>query len=74
MIIEIDNTDCTANVSHISITVNRTVSLRSQGSGTSDHATLFRKTINGVAAGQAFIVIFYLLREQMQLEKLSKCL
>jgi len=59
MIIEIDNTDCTANVSHISITVNRTVSLRSQGSGTSDHATLFRKTINGVAAGQAFSVFYH---------------
>lgn len=37
------------------MTVNRTVSLRSQGHGTTDHATLFRKTINGVAAGQALI-------------------
>jgi len=55
MIIEIDNSNCSANINNISITVNRTVSMRSQGHGTSDHATLFRKTINGVHAGQAFI-------------------
>jgi len=66
MIIEVDNSQCKANISNINITVNRTVNLRSQGAGTADFATLFRKTINGVAAGMAYVVFKMLHRVKTQ--------
>lgn len=56
MIIEVDNTNCTANVNTISISVNNQVTLRSQGHATSDSRTFFTKQINGVYAGQALTV------------------
>jgi hypothetical protein len=57
MIIEIDNSQCTANVNTISITVTNQVTLRSgQGAQTSDSRTLFTKTVNGVAAGASYVV------------------
>ena len=43
MIIEIDNTQCTANIKSISISVNNVVTLRSQGSSTSDSRTFYSK-------------------------------
>jgi hypothetical protein len=62
LIIEIDNTACTANINTISISVNNQVTLRSQGHSTSDSKSFFNKQINGLAAGQALVVtkIFYL--------------
>jgi hypothetical protein len=73
MIIEVDNTNCTANINTISITVSNTVTLRSQGHGTSDHRTLFSKTINGVYAGQAFTVLFRLSRVTKPFDSSFKC-
>lgn len=62
MIIEVDNTNCTANVNTISISVNNQVTLRSQGAATSDSRTFFTKQINGVYAGQALTVTMRLFR------------
>lgn len=57
MIIEIDNSMCTANLTNISIGISNTVTMRSSGSSTSDHIPIFSKTINGVYAGQTAKVI-----------------
>ena len=62
MIIEVDNTNCTANVNTISISVNNQVTLRSQGHATSDSRTFFTKQINGVYAGQALTVNIWICR------------
>lgn len=62
MLIELDNTNCKANVSTISITVTNHVSLRSQGRATGDTKNLFSKVINGVPAGMAFVVLKHLFR------------
>ena len=53
MIIELDNTQCKANINTISISVTNNVTLRSQGRSTGDHYTIFSKAVNGVAAGGA---------------------
>lgn len=57
MIIEIDNSMCTANLTNISIGISNTVTMRSSGSSTSDHIPIFSKTINGLYAGQTAKVI-----------------
>jgi hypothetical protein len=63
MIIEVDNSQCTANIKTISITVTNKVTLRSgTGAQTSDTRTFLSKTINGVAAGVAYVVFFYFYR------------
>lgn len=56
MIIELDNTACTANINSISIRVTNHVTMRSQGASTGDSRTLFHKAINGVPAGMACTV------------------
>jgi hypothetical protein len=53
MIIELDNTQCTANINSIYIKVTNSVTLRSQGRATGDNYTIFTKRVNGVAAGAA---------------------
>jgi len=53
MIIELDNTQCKADISSISIRVSNSVTLRSQGRSTSDNYTIFTKVVGGVAAGGA---------------------
>lgn len=53
MIIELDNTQCQANINTISIRVTNNVTMRSQGRSTGDHYTIFTKTVNGVPAGGA---------------------
>ena len=63
MIIGIDNTNCTANINRISITVSNHVTLRSQGHSTSDNYIIFTKSINGVPAGMAYVVFGCLFRE-----------
>ena len=64
MIIEIDNTNCTANITTISISVSKTVTMRSQGHSTSDSGTVFTKMINGLYAGEALVVRYVLFREK----------
>lgn len=59
MIIEVDNTNCTANINTISISVTNHVTLRSQGRSTGDSRTIFSKGINGVAAGMAYMVFSF---------------
>ena len=66
MLIELDNTGCTANITSIQISVTNTVTLRSQGRATSDTYTVFRKGVNGVPAGMAYTVFFILFREKKQ--------
>lgn len=57
MIIEVDNTQCTANINTISITVTNRVTLRSgTGAQTADTRTFLSKTVNGVPAGVAYVV------------------
>jgi hypothetical protein len=62
MIIEIDNSQCTANVKTISISVTNQVTMRSQGHATSVPRTFFTKTINGLNAGDSLVVLSFLLR------------
>ena len=64
MVIEIDNTQCTANITTISITVTNQVTLKSgTGAQTSDSRTFVNKTVNGVPAGVAYVVLLFLDRE-----------
>jgi hypothetical protein len=65
MMIEIDNSACTANVNTISISVNNQVTLRSQGHSTTDSRSFFSKQINGVHAGQSLVVSNLRYRETM---------
>lgn len=58
MVIEVDNTNCSANINVINIGIDKTVSMRSGGAGTSDGGSIFRKQINGVPAKMAKIVFF----------------
>ena len=61
MIIEVDNSQCTANINTISITVTNQVTLRSgTGAQTCDSRTFLNKTVNGVQAGVAFVVNLFL--------------
>ena len=57
MIIEIDNTNCTANVKTITVSVTNQVTMRSQGHSTGDSRTFFSKQINGLMAGQSLVVL-----------------
>ena len=52
MAIEVDNTQCAANIKSITVSVNNIVTLRSQGRSTSDSRRFFSKTLNGVMAGE----------------------
>jgi len=64
MIIEVDNTQCTANIKTISISVTNKVTLRSgTGAQTADSRTFLNKTVNGVPAGVAYVVTLHLCRE-----------
>lgn len=74
MIIEIDNSHCTANITTINIGVSKTVTMRSQGHSTSDSGTVFTKLINGLYAGESLVVIKSLFREIKQFVSLSLCL
>jgi stress response protein SCP2 len=56
MIIDVDNTNCKANINSISISVTNYVTLRSQGRSTGDTRNVFSKVINGVPAGMAYTV------------------
>lgn len=56
MIMEIDNSNCKADIPTINIGIYNTVSMRSNQAQTSDHGTVFTKMINGLAAGQTATV------------------
>lgn len=72
MVIEVDNTQCTANINTISITVTNKVTLRSgTGAQTADNRTFLNKTINGVPAGGAYVVHLFLNREIKLLDSSS---
>lgn len=60
MIIEVDNSMCTANLTSIRVGISNTVTMRSSGSSTSDHIPVFSKTINGVHAGQTAKVSYFI--------------
>lgn len=52
MVMEIDNSNCKANIPTISVGVHNKVQMNSNGAVTSDHGTIFSKQINGLGAGQ----------------------
>lgn len=56
MIIEIDNSNCSADVSGIHIGVINTVGLRSSGGSTSDRIHVFSKGVKGLPAGTKMVV------------------
>jgi len=60
MIIEVDNSLCKANLNNISIGISNTVTMRSSGNSTTDHISIFSKTINGIYAGQTAKVLIYI--------------
>jgi hypothetical protein len=60
MVIEVDNTECEANINWINVSVNNVVNMRSQGESTSDHRTIFKKQLVGVHArlsAKVFILV-----------------
>jgi len=66
LLIEIDNSQCTAPVENVRISVNNTVTMRSQGASTADHRTFFSKILGGVMPGQnlsVFVSIYRATRE-----------
>lgn len=64
LIIEIDNSQCSANVKTINVSVSNQVTLRSQGHATGSSSTVFAKLINGLYAGETLVVSSALLREK----------
>ena len=52
MVIEVDNSQCTADIPTINVGISNTVSMNSNGAVTSDHGTVVTKLINGVAREQ----------------------
>lgn len=50
MVIEVDNTQCEANINWINVSISKTVTMRSSGASTSDGGSIFHKQINGVPA------------------------
>jgi hypothetical protein len=74
MIIEVDNSQCSANVKTIQISVTNAVTMRSQGHSTSVPRTFFTKTINGLNAGESLVVLSLLLRVIKPSAINSRCL
>lgn len=70
MVMEIDNSNCKANIPTISVGVHNKVQMNSNGAVTSDHGTIFSKQINGLGAGQTAKVMFFLFRAKMRSERL----
>lgn len=56
MIIEIDNTNCSADVTGINISVTNIVGLRSSSGSTSDRIHVFGKNVKGLPAGTKMVV------------------
>lgn len=50
-VLEIDNSLCAADMPTIRLSVDYTVSMKSDGASTADHGTIFSKNINGMKAG-----------------------
>ena len=50
MVIEIDNSNCEANINWINVSVTNVVSMKASGHSTSDNKTIFQKQTNGVPA------------------------
>lgn len=59
MVVEVDNSNCEANINYINISINKTVTMRSGGAATSDGGSIYRKQINGIPAKVAKVVTFY---------------
>lgn len=53
MVIEVDNTNCEANINWINVNINKSVTMRSNGASTGDGGSIFSKQINGVLAGMS---------------------
>ena len=73
MLIEIDNTQCTVDVTSITISVTNNVTLRSKGHSTSDHYTVYSKQVNGVHAGMAHTVNYISFRGRTPSDNPSPC-
>lgn len=51
MVLELDNSLCSADIPTIWVSIDFTVSMKSGGAVTSDGGNIFKKSINGIAAG-----------------------
>lgn len=56
MVLEVDNSQCTADIPTINIGIYNTVTMTSNGASTSDHGTIITKQINGLAKQQVAVV------------------
>ena len=50
MVIEVDNSQCTADINWINVGISNTVTMRSSGSSTSDIKNIYHKQLTGVPA------------------------
>ena len=66
ILLEVDNTQCQADITSISVRVQNNVTMRSQGHATGDGRCIFSKSINGVPAGMAYVGD-QAIREQFQM-------
>lgn len=55
MIMEVDNSNCSADIPTISIGITNSVRMSSSGRSTSDNGQIMSKEINGLGAGQKAI-------------------
>lgn len=53
MIMEIDNTLCSADISSIWVSIDYTVTMKSQGSSTADNGNVYKKSLKGIQAGHS---------------------
>ena len=58
LILEIDNSQCTSDISSISVSVDNTVTMRSQGASTSSHNRVAGKTCGGLPAAMRRVVLY----------------
>ena len=57
VILEIDNSQCTSDITSVSISVDNTVTMRSQGASTNSHINVCRKTAGGLPAAERRTVL-----------------
>lgn len=58
MVIEVDNSNCEADINWINVSIHKTVTMRSNGASTSDGGSIIHRQLNGVPARMSRLVIF----------------
>jgi len=62
MVIEVDNSNCEANINWMNISIRKTVTMRSNGASTADGGSIYHKQLNGVPARLSRKVSFLLFK------------